>query len=98
MFKPWLILVLPAVPRPRFWRDHRYPVDVLIANASEAWLWVIYWEHLEVYSHMTQLFLMISELVSPPVSLVSLILGLPSSDGKREHLHVRSDAHRPITF
>ncbi|KAF2492963.1 hypothetical protein BU16DRAFT_564265 [Lophium mytilinum] len=65
-FKPWSILVVPAVPHLRLWREHRLETDVRLANASEAWIWVIAAEHKYVYDHMMSLFQKISAKVSPP--------------------------------
>ncbi|KAF2807142.1 uncharacterized protein BDZ99DRAFT_573034 [Mytilinidion resinicola] len=65
-FRPWSILVVPAVPDLRLWREHRLETDVRLANASEAWIWIIAAEHKYVFDHMMSLFQKISDKVSPP--------------------------------
>lgn len=67
-FRPWKILVIPAVPRVRYWRQPHPLTSTRLLNATEAWAWTIWYEHRLVYIHMANLFHNISKKVSPPVS------------------------------
>jgi hypothetical protein len=68
-FRPWCILLLPAVPRIRTWREDHAIKDAQLANSAEAWIWTIWNEHRIVYAELYDLFQHISDKVSPPVSL-----------------------------
>ncbi|KAF2875134.1 hypothetical protein BDV95DRAFT_603900 [Massariosphaeria phaeospora] len=65
-FQPWQILVIPAIPSSRSWSQHRILPKTQFANALEAWLWIIWFEHRKVWADMTDLFRNISNKVSPP--------------------------------
>ncbi|KAF1971535.1 hypothetical protein BU23DRAFT_175457 [Bimuria novae-zelandiae CBS 107.79] len=65
-FRPWNILVLPAMPRLRNWREDQPLKDTRFANSAEAWAWAIWNEHNLAYDEMYNLFSNISDKVSPP--------------------------------
>jgi hypothetical protein len=72
VFRPWSILVIPAIPRLRNWRELHSLRGAQLANSTEAWTWAIWYEHELVYVDMYNLFSLISEKVSPPVCPINI--------------------------